>query len=239
MKFGIIKSKIENVLLESYKSKTFNNEFKTFKKLVLENKNISKLYYLYDELSSNKGLTNDIVDSYINECVTIYENTVNKIGKEELNKLNSWVSKQKSENLYESIDQLFSNDVLKITSKIEGRKTISENLKKQPVIKNTSVSNVPLKTMFNIVNKTANNYIDSLNESDRKELTTLLSEKESVLSEKYDLLKEDTISKLNQVVNEENDGEVQSKIEQTIKKLQEGTFSKLEYYRLTKLNENI
>ena len=47
MKFGIIKSKIENVLLESYKNNTFKDEVKNFKKLVLENKNVSKLYYLY------------------------------------------------------------------------------------------------------------------------------------------------------------------------------------------------
>ena len=41
-KFGILKSKIENVLLESYKNDTFKDELKTFKKLVLENKNVSK-----------------------------------------------------------------------------------------------------------------------------------------------------------------------------------------------------
>jgi hypothetical protein len=49
--FGLLKTKIENVLLESYSNDTFKNELKTFKKLVIENKNISKLFYLYDELS--------------------------------------------------------------------------------------------------------------------------------------------------------------------------------------------
>ena len=67
--FGLLKSKIENVLLESYSNNTFKNEITTFKKLVLENKNISNLYYLYDELNSPKSLNESFVNDYINECI--------------------------------------------------------------------------------------------------------------------------------------------------------------------------
>ena len=134
MKFGILKSKIEETLLESYKTKTFKEEFKNFKKYVLENKNVSKLFYLYDGLTTNKGLSKDIVDSYINECVTIYENTINKIDTKSLSGLNKWVSNTNSKNIYEDIDTLFSSNVLNITSKIEVRKTISENLQKEVVV---------------------------------------------------------------------------------------------------------
>jgi len=66
-------------LLDSYVKGTLKSEIKNFKKNVLENKNISKLYYLYDDLSTNKGLDNVMVNDYINECVIIYENTLNKI----------------------------------------------------------------------------------------------------------------------------------------------------------------
>jgi hypothetical protein len=64
---------------------------KFFKKLVLENKNIGKLFYLYDELNSNKGMKDSIVSDYINECITIYENTINKISKSQLDNLKHWV----------------------------------------------------------------------------------------------------------------------------------------------------
>ena len=84
IKFGILKSKIEKVLLESYSNDTFKDELKNFKKLVLENKNISKIFYLYDELSSKKGLKENTVNDYIHECVTMYENTINKINKMQL-----------------------------------------------------------------------------------------------------------------------------------------------------------
>ena len=39
MKFGILKSKVDRRLLESYSNQTFQKELKTFKKLVLENSN--------------------------------------------------------------------------------------------------------------------------------------------------------------------------------------------------------
>lgn len=240
MKFGILKSKIEETLLESYKTKTFKEEFKNFKKYVLENKNVSKLFYLYDGLTTNKGLSKDIVDSYINECITIYENTINKIDTKSLSGLNKWVSNTNSKNIYEDIDTLFSNNVLNITSKIEVRKTISENLQKEVVVvESTFAGNVPFKSMVNIVNSTAKKYIESLNESDKKELMSILTEDEKVLEEKFETLKSEAIGKLNSVIIEEVDVEVKNKVKETMTKLTSESFTKLGYYKLTKLNENL
>ncbi len=240
MKFGILKSKIEETLLESYKTKTFKEEFKNFKKYVLENKNVSKLFYLYDGLTTNKGLSKDIVDSYINECVTIYENTINKIDTKSLSGLNKWVSNTNSKNIYEDIDTLFSNNVLNITSKIEVRKTISENLQKEVVVvESTFAGNVPFKSMVNIVNSTAKKYIESLNESDKKELMSILTEDEKVLEEKFETLKSEAIGKLNSVIIEEVDVEVKNKVKETMTKLTSESFTKLGYYKLTKLNESL
>ena len=67
--FGLLKTKIENVLLESYANDTFKNELKTFKKLVIENKNISKLFYLYDELSSPKSLSESYCHRRVTNCL--------------------------------------------------------------------------------------------------------------------------------------------------------------------------
>ena len=79
VKFGILKTKIETLLLESYSNNTFKNEIKTFNKLVLSNKNISKLFYLYDELSSNKGLSESIAKEFVFESITLYENIINRV----------------------------------------------------------------------------------------------------------------------------------------------------------------
>ncbi len=49
MKFGLIKSKIDYVLSESFKNdEHFKAEMKFFKKNILENRNLSKLFYLYE-----------------------------------------------------------------------------------------------------------------------------------------------------------------------------------------------
>jgi len=202
--FGLLKSKIEKVLLESYSNDTFKNELKTFKKLVIENKNISKIFYLYDELSSPKSLSESYCVEYINECIKIYENTVNKLNESDISKLNAWVGNKTIENNYTNIDTLFSTDVLTIESKIKSRKLISESLKRIPVIKTEGID-LPLTTMVSVANKTIKNYIDGLNESDKKELLSLLSEDDTTLNEKYNTLKEGVVTKLTEMKNESTD----------------------------------
>jgi hypothetical protein len=238
MNFGILKSKVEDILLESYKKGTFKDEIKNFKKYVLENKNISKLYYLYDELSSNKGMDKEIVNDYINECITIYENTVNKVKGSVLTDLLKWTENVKSNNLYESIDDLFSSNVLTIDKKIKSRKLISENLQKEKEII-SETHNVPLSSIISIANKTTSNYILTLNEEDRKEIISLLNRNDCDLKEEYTQLKESSINKLNLAVSKEKDINVVKKINETIQKVSNEKFDKLNYYRLKKLNENL
>lgn len=236
--FGIIKSKIEDVLLESYKNNTFKQEFKNFKKLVLENKKICKLFYLYDDLSSNKGLTESIVNDYVNECITIYENTVNKIQESDITPLKSWIKSSKSDNQYENIDNLFSRDVLTIESRITSKKLISESLKKTPIKKSEAVQ-IPLSSMVNVANKTITNFIDSLTESDKKELTKLLSEDDVTLNQKFDVVKESVVNKLTEMKNNNEDKSTQTRIDETLNKVISEKYDKLTYFKLKSLNENL
>lgn len=238
MKFGIIKSKIEKVLLESYSKNTFKEEIKKFNSLVLENKNISKLFYLYDELSSNKGLSESIAKDYINESIKIYENTLNKIKESDFDKINKWVGNVKIENQYENIDNIFNINILNLESNIKSKNIIVEGLTKSEE-KPKEVLNIPIKSMINIANKTFANYIESLNESEQKELKSLLQESDDSLSLKYDLIKESVIEKLNEIKSTENDESVTSKIDETIEKVNSEKYSKINYVRLKSLKENL
>lgn len=238
MNFGLLKSKIENTLLESYKKGTFKDEMKNFKKLVLENKNVSKLFYLYDDLSTNKGLHSEVVNDYINECVVIYENTVNKLKADDINKLNSWVGNTKVDNQYETIDGLFNTNILAIESRIQSKKLISETLKKKSVVVKEAVQ-IPLSTMVSVANKTISNYIESLNESEKSELTRLLSENDEKLEKDFDVIKESVVSKLTEMKNSESDKSTQNRIEETLNKVMTEKYDKLAYFKLKNLNENI
>lgn len=237
-KFGILKSKIENVLLESYKNDTFKDELKTFKKLVLENKNVSKIFYMYDELNSKKGLSELYSREYINECITLYENAVNKILPADLQKLNMWVRNVKSNNSYENIDNLFSTDVLTIESRIKSKNLIIENLRKIPIVENKGIE-LPLSTMVSVANKTIKNYIDTLSESDKAEIVKLLSEDDKELTSKFNTLKENVVDKLTAMKNSSEDNSVKSRIDETLTKVLSEKYDKLTYFKLKSLNENL
>lgn len=238
MKFGILKSKIETLLSESYAKNTFKVEIAFFKKYVLENKNISKMYYLYDDLNSNKGLDKTIVESYVNESISMFKNISNKIKSSDLDNLKTWVKDVKSENLYSHIDNLFSDSILSLESKINSKKVIFESLTKEPKVIQESPK-VPIKTLISIANKSITNYVSNLSESDRRELVDLLSQDDKQLMENFEPLKSSVISKLTSLKRENTDYETGKKINETINKVQSEQYDKLSYFKLKGLNDSL
>jgi hypothetical protein len=238
MKFGKLKSKIENKLVESYKNGTIKNDMSKFNSLVLKNKNVSKLFYLYDELTSNRGLNESIANEYINQSIIAYENAINKIKPNDLKELNLWLEGSEYNNEYDIIDNLFSTGITKLEEKITSKKTILETITKTPK-ENKDVVAIPLKTMVDIANKTINNYVSNLTESDQKKLKSILSLNEDELKEKYDTLKESIISKLEKIQESEQDNEVGERINETITKVNSESFDKLNYLKLQELNNNL
>ena len=93
--------------------------------------------------------------------------------------------------------------------------------------------------MVNVANKTITNYIDSLNESEKAELTKLLSENDDVLSKEYDVIKESVVTKLNNMKNSESDDSTKVRISETLEKVISEKYDKLSYFKLKSLNENI
>lgn len=236
--FGEIKSKIETYLTESYQKNTLKDNLFVFEQLVLKNKNISKIFYLYDELSDKKGLDESIANEFVNESITSYENLYNKVTPKQIQELKAWVGHVKCENKYQHIDNLFSTSVLTLENKIKSKKVILESLKNKKG-ENKEVINVPLKAMVNVANKTVENYLSSLNESERKELKKILSTPKETLVENYNTEKENVISKLNIQKENESDSETISTIDQVLNKLQTESFSELNYYKLKQLNEGL
>lgn len=237
MKFGVIKSKIEKCLAEAYKNKTFKKDIFVFNELVLKNKNLSRLYYLYEELSEKKELTESVANEFINESVKLYENTVNKITSNSINELNLWLSHIKTKNIYENIDNLFSADVTNLEEKIKSKKVIVESLKsKKEEELNLDVS---LKTLNNTANKTLENFVSQLSESSQKELNNILTEDETKLNMKYELLKETVVEKLEELKENEDDSETINKINETVQKVTSEKFNRLNYFKLKQLNKSI
>jgi hypothetical protein len=238
MKFGILKSRIEDCLVESYRKDSLKKNMFVFEELVLKNKSLSTLYFLYDELSKNKGLNESFINEYINESIILFENTISKVEKNDLKDLNLWVGHIVSENRYQDIDNLFSSNASTLEEKLRSKKTISENLKKYPS-KEKEVIEVPLKSMVEVANNTIKSHIDSLTESEKKQLNVILNTPDQKLNQKYGFLKEDVIEKLETLLSKNEDSETNQKINETIEKLQIENYDKLNYFKLKQLNENI
>lgn len=238
MKFGLIKSKIEKLLEESYTKNSFKDTLFVFKELVLENKNINKLYYLYNELSNNKALNESTASELLNQSIVIYENTINKIPKKNLEEINLWVGNIKTKNNYQDLDNVFSTSVLTLEDKIKSKKIILETLiKKSDQIE--AVKNLPIKKLVDVANKTVNDFINSLNEDSKKTLTKILSEDENKLKLKYVLLKEDVLDKLEDIKKNETDSDVLKTIDETLNRLQNENFDRISFFKLQELNRNI
>jgi hypothetical protein len=237
MKIGVLKSRVEKLLSESYGKGTFKEEIKNFNRNVLSNKNISKLFFLYDELSTNKGYEQKLAEDFVFESITMFENIINKTDKKDLEKLKRWSIGINSHNQYTDIDNLFYNtgDVLHLENKVRSKKVIVEGLKKTPVVESKETILLPLSSMVKVANKSIEEFVSNLNESEKKELNLFLKEDESVLSEQFQNLKDEAVVKLVVVLESESDELVKNTINETIDNIKSKKFDRLEYFKLKNL----
>jgi hypothetical protein len=242
-KFGQIKSNIESLMTESYGKSSFKNHMKSFKKNILENKRIAEAYFLYDELSKNKGLSKDIVDDYVNESIETIKNIVSS-NTEKIKEINMWVSenvKTQSENNYKDIDSVVYNSSVKnLEQVLESKNRIKNTISKKEVAKTVSESvNIPLSSMLKIATNTFNREFGNISEEEKQELKTLLSLDKKSLTEEIEKSKLVVIEKLNTKLNESTDDELTEKVEKTIEKINESEVSLVSLYKLRQLEQGL
>ena len=233
MTFGKIKSIIENDLLESYKNeKEFKQSLKEFRQNVLNNKNMSKLYSLYDQLTTPQGLNESDAKDFLEEGISLIQKLIPSIK----------TPKTLSENVknkYSDIDSLVYTNKLDLMERIQSKKYLIKTLSSS---KDDSVKesiNIPLKSMVNIANQTINNYLENLDESTKKEFLSLMNEDTSVLKEKFETLRETTINKLGVILENEKEFEMKTKLSETIDRLKVENFNQLNFLKLKNLEESI
>jgi hypothetical protein len=232
--FGLIKTKIEDKLIQSYSKNSFKSELKTFKSLVLENRNALQLYHLYNSLSSPQGHNDDDSRLFLDEAITMINNLKKTVN---LEKINEWVKDIKTENRYSDIDIVVEGKVTKLESIITSKKNIVENLKRKKETK--EIINLPLKTMLKVANKTLNEAISNLNEKEKTELTSIISLSNNEFKKQFGELKENTIKKLESLLTEQTDTDLTKKVNETLNRIKFETPNNLNFYKLQKLNESL
>lgn len=237
--FGTIKTKIENVATELAKKPSFKRFIFEFKQLVLENKDITELYYIYDDLSSNKGLDNDIANDYINESIE-YSQILIESQSKKLNDISLWINSWSSnnENSYSDIDNvIYKTGIKNLETVLESKKNIKSIITKEEDKKPVMESiNIPISSMVKIANENLKKEIEHLNENDKKDLEEILSLSGEELKENFENTKKIVLDTLKNSINESKDLELKSTVNKTINKIMEAKCNHYDYYKLKKLS---
>ena len=232
MTFGKIKSIIENNLIESYKDeKEFKKSLKEFKHNVLNNKTMSKLYSLYDQLSTPQGLNESDAKDFLEEGISLIQQLLPSI------KLPRTLS-ENVKNKYSDIDALVYTNKLNLLERVNSKKNITSVLTSTSNVVKESI-NIPLKSMVSIANQTLNKYVENLDESSKKEFFLLISEDSKSLEDKFETIRESAISKLNVILEKEEEFELKTKLSETINRLKNEKFDQLNFLKLKNLEESI
>lgn len=242
-KFGIIKTKIEESMAKLYGKEGFKSHLKNFKTKVLENKNLSNIYYIYDDLSSKKGIDKEIATEYVNESIEQLQSLIEK-SNNEIKSLSEWIDTiiKDDMNNYSDIDNVVYNNksIKNLESVLESKKNIKNvivSTKESKVVKESI--NIPLSSMLKIASNSFNKEYENINESEKEELKNLLSLSKDEVKVKFEELKESVLNKLNSNLNETNDSEIKEKIGLTINKISESQSDLLSLYKLKQLNKGL
>jgi len=232
MTFGKVKSIIENRLIETYTNEVeFKKSLKEFKHNVLNNKTMSKLYSLYDQLSTPQGLNETDAKDFLEEGVSLIQKLLTNV------KLPKTLS-ESVENKYSDIDSLVYTNKLNLLERVNSKKNIVSVLTSTKEVMKESI-NIPLKSMVRIANQTLTNYIENLDESSKKEFIQLMSEDTKTLEGKFETIRESTITKLNTLLEKEEEFELKTKLSETIDRLKAEKFDQLNFLKLKTLEESI
>ena len=231
MKIGILKSKVEKFLVESMSNNTFKSEIKNFKNLVLEDKDIAKAFYIYDVLDRKRGMSKEDASSLIDECIRQFEKL--NLTTKKLTKLNSWVKGVAiNENSYKQIDNVLDTDNILLESILESKKSLIKKITSSE--KKIEMSNLPLEKVYEVAENTTKNFLMDLSEQELKTLNKYLTLSEGEIQNKYSVISEMTIEKLEEM-KEVSDSETKSKIDETINRIKSDSPNQINLVRLKKL----
>ena len=245
-KFGVIKTKMLTKLTESY-SKENKKEVKDILNTIKENKAFKEMYLFYEEIENKYIEDKETAKLYVeglntyfgqpmgnwNDLNVFCESLHSKLGGIEI----------ETNELYESLDILSEKDSLSNIEKkvIAKNKLVNHLTTKKEIQESKGSALVPNETLLQAV--LANNfnvlYSNTLSESQKEELKTILSITHDDLIIKSNELQESIINQVSTLLNESNDTELTTKLNKVKDEVSKMTTSKYNYYRLTELKNGL
>ena len=215
-KFGVIKSKLLNKLIESYANEN-KAEIKDILTTIKENKNFKEMYLFYEEIENKYIDDKETAQLYVEGIANILKQQMDEITNfcTSLNKLMNVETINENE-IYNSLDILIESDNLSnIEKKVKAKKKLVEHLITKKEIKESKDDTlVPNETLLNAV--LANNfnvlYSSTLSESEKEELKNIMSLPYEDLINKTQELKESITSQVSNLISESKDSELLNKL---------------------------
>jgi hypothetical protein len=210
--------------------------------MVLENKDLSELYYIYDDLSSKKGLNESIAEGYVNESIE-YSQILVENNQKYLNKLSNWINSiiLEHSNDYTDIDNtIYKKSIKDLSTVLESKTKIRSRLISEEINSKLEESvNLPISTMIKVADENIKMELKNISESERKIIQELSSMSEDEVKLEMDNLKENVISNLKSSLNESKDSDLTATIENTIKKIVDSPYDRYNLYKLRNLNKGL
>lgn len=242
---GIIKTKLLKKLTESYGGKN-KTELKEILKTIVENKKFKEMYLFYEEMENKYIEDKETAKMYVEglEHMIKSQSTISEIADfcKTLNKKLGDVEVENNE-LYESLDQLFTLDSLSnIENKVVARKKLIEHLTKKKEVKtsettpftvNESLLYGVLANNFNVL------YSNTLNEEQKNEFKNIMSLSNDEIVSKTIELKENINSKIETLLTESTDKEINEKLNKVKQEVTVKEPSRLNYFRLVELRNGL
>ena len=232
MTFGTLKSAIEKNLLESYRnSNEFRKSMREFKENILNHKSISKIYSLYDQLSSPQGLSESESEEFLAEGIELIKKLISEV------KLPKTILEIKT-NTYSDIDTLVYTNKTNLHERLQSKKNIVKTLCSEKNKIEESIK-LPTKTMVKIANQTLETYIESMDEKSKKTFFEIIKKENNKLEEEFETLKESTLEKLEHLLNSEKENDLKIKISETIERVRLEECNQINYVKLLSLTETL
>jgi hypothetical protein len=242
-KFGQIKSKLLSKLTESYK-KEDKNEMKNILSFLKENKEITELYLLYENIENKYFQDKEIANYYVEELSKSLKGKSKSLS-DKLKKLNESIGDVETKYLsvYDHIDSLLEEDsLLNIETKVVSKKELVNYLitkkevnesKETSYSENEKLLHSVLANNFNVL------YSNTLNEEQKNELKNIISLNDEEVQVKTKELKENILNKVKNLISESSDDDLKNKLNKVVDEVNSTTPSKYNFYKLKELENGL
>jgi nitrogen regulatory protein PII-like uncharacterized protein len=240
--FGKLKTIILSSLTESY-SKGDKDAVKKTLKLLKENKDFRELYLFYEEIENMYIPDKQLAERYVDQVEVLLKEKIEKV-KGYCKTLSEQFNGEGGEEieLYNNLDVLMEENTLKnVDKKILGRKQLVDFLTtKKNVNESVNVhTNNEHLLHFVLAERFNNDFEKMLNEEEKLQLNKILSMSSDELVSEFNTLKEEVVDKLDNVISEENDDTLKTKLTEAQTEAGKMKVSKYNYYKLQQLRNGL